>query len=95
MQLDILDVLNREVPKELKDAFDVVHIRAFAVVIKGGDPKGVLNTLVEMLSMLTPLQRFVFCSSALCYPFFRRIPFLVIIIVIFLELSWLLQKSSG
>ena len=75
VQLDILDVVNQELPKELKNAFDVVHLRAFALVIKGGDPKGVLNTLVEMLSMLTPLQRFVFCSSALCY----RVSFLFII----------------
>ena len=52
MHLGILDILDGELPEELKSAFDVVHLRAFAVVIKGGDPTGVLDRLIEMLSKL-------------------------------------------
>lgn len=89
MQLDILDVLSQELPKELKGAFDVVHLRAFAVVIKGGDPKEVLNTLVGMLSMLTPL-RFLFLYSLLSF-----LQSSSLLIFCFSFLSWPLQTASG
>ncbi len=53
MHFDILDILSPDLPEELVSAFDVVHIRAFAVVVKGGDPGTVLERLCKMLSMLS------------------------------------------
>ena len=52
MHFDILDILSPDLPEELVNAFDVVHIRAFAVVVKGDDPGRVLEKLYKMLSML-------------------------------------------
>ena len=52
MHFDILDILSPDLPKELVNAFDVVHIRAFALVVKGGDPGRVLERLCKILSML-------------------------------------------
>ncbi|KAL9108138.1 MAG: hypothetical protein Q9227_007115 [Pyrenula ochraceoflavens] len=37
------------VPKELHGQFDVVHVRAFCVVIKGGDPNPVAANLIKLL----------------------------------------------
>ena len=52
MHFDILDILSPDLPEELVNAFDVVHIRAFALVVKGSDPGRVLERLCKMLSML-------------------------------------------
>ena len=52
MQLDTLDMLGGELSEGLVGAFDVVHIRAFACVVKGGDPTAVTERLCRMLSKL-------------------------------------------
>ena len=44
--LDAFDTL----PEDLKNIFDVVHIRAFTVVIKGGTLNKLLESIVAMLS---------------------------------------------
>ena len=65
MYLGILDILNGGLPKELVNAFDVVHIRAFAVVVKAGDPGAVLTRLCEMLSKLSVPLSFLFIATNL------------------------------
>ena len=51
VHLDTLDMLSSEqLPEGLAGVFDVVHVRAFACVVKGGDPSGVLERLIKMLS---------------------------------------------
>lgn len=39
----------QEIPDELQGAFDVVHIRAFALVVKGGDLDVLLGNLIRLL----------------------------------------------
>ncbi|MCJ1313574.1 hypothetical protein MMC25_007253 [Agyrium rufum] len=48
VSLGILDAFD-EIPADLVAKFDVVHIRAFAAVVKGGDPGPLAKNLVKML----------------------------------------------
>ena len=45
-----LDML-KELPKELKDTYDVVNLRLFMAAIKDDNPIPVLKNLIAMLSM--------------------------------------------
>lgn len=71
VKLELLDVLAETMPEELVGAFDVVHIRAFVCVIKGGDPSRVMERMVAMLSewffflLVVAISRFV-CSLSSC-----------------------------
>lgn len=49
--LKTMDVFG-EIPDEMVGKYDVVHVRAFAIVVKGGDPGPLLDNLTKMLSML-------------------------------------------
>jgi len=49
--LSTFDALAR-VPAELREKYDVVHIRLVALVVKGGDPSVLIGNLVSMLSKL-------------------------------------------
>lgn len=49
MKLEILDAFGT-LPEHLKGKFDVVHIRAFTIVVKGGHPGSLLDNLIAMLS---------------------------------------------
>ena len=51
LHLEVLDVLSENLPSELIDAFDVIHVRAFACVVQGGNPQRVMARLNKMLSM--------------------------------------------
>jgi len=57
VSLETLDIMGEELPKELENAFDVVHIRAFVCVVEAGDPRNLMAKLGKMLSML-PLSFF-------------------------------------
>ncbi|TGO25835.1 hypothetical protein BPAE_0071g00060 [Botrytis paeoniae] len=48
MKLEILDAF-QTLPEHLKGKFDVVHIRAFTIVVKGGHPGVLLDNLIAML----------------------------------------------
>ncbi len=50
LHLEVFDMLGGDLPKIMVGAFDVVHLRAFACVIKDGDPHAVLRKLCGMLS---------------------------------------------
>ena len=39
-----------EVPADLLERFEIVHVRAFAIVVNGGDPGPLLTSLTRMLS---------------------------------------------
>lgn len=49
VSLGILDAFG-DLPEELNAKFDIVHIRAFGLVVKGGDPGPLLKNLLKMLS---------------------------------------------
>ena len=49
MNLEILDAFG-PLPEHLKGKFDIVHIRAFTIVVKGGHPGILLENLIDMLS---------------------------------------------
>lgn len=49
VSLGILDAFG-DVPEELNAKFDVVHIRAFAAIVKGDDPGPLIKNLLKMLS---------------------------------------------
>ncbi|KAI9719155.1 MAG: hypothetical protein M1828_006337 [Chrysothrix sp. TS-e1954] len=44
------------VPQDLRGKFDIVHIRAFAAIVKGGDPGPLLRNLISMLKPRGYLQ---------------------------------------
>ena len=54
--LSIRDVFE-ELPEHLVEKFDVVHIRAFGLVVKGGDPNHLCANLIRMLSKCPPDPR--------------------------------------
>lgn len=49
MSLGILDAFD-DLPQDMVARFDVVHIRAFAAVIKGGNPGPLVENLIKLLS---------------------------------------------
>ena len=49
VSLGIMDVFG-DIPEDLVEKFDVVHVRAFGVVITRSDPMPLLKNLVSMLS---------------------------------------------
>ncbi|KAF7894745.1 uncharacterized protein EAF01_010195 [Botrytis porri] len=49
MKLEILDAFGT-LPEYLKEEFDIIHIRAFTIVMKGGHPGVLLDNLIAMLS---------------------------------------------
>lgn len=51
MSLGILDAFD-DMPEELNATFDIVHVRALAVIVKGGDPGPLIKNLLKMLSRL-------------------------------------------
>ena len=51
VQLDLIDAVESEFPKELENSFDVVHVRAFVLVVKQNDPSSLLRKLSMLLSM--------------------------------------------
>ena len=91
VQLEVLDILDTDLPDELKGAFDVVHLRAFAVVIKRGEPRGVLDRVVEMLSMRD--RSFVFLTVCITLSFI--LPLLRSLFVFFLKTLLLLSSRFG
>ncbi|TEY77513.1 hypothetical protein BOTCAL_0054g00290 [Botryotinia calthae] len=48
MNLEILDAFG-PLPEHLKGKFDIVHIRVFTIVVKGGHPGVLLDNLIAML----------------------------------------------
>ncbi|KAL8929696.1 MAG: hypothetical protein Q9172_000375 [Xanthocarpia lactea] len=46
--LSVQDVFE-ELPEDLVEKFDVVHIRAFGLIVKGGDPNHLCANLIRML----------------------------------------------
>lgn len=50
VSLQILDI-SEEVPREMTGAFDIVHVRALANVVKGGNPEYLIADLVSLRSM--------------------------------------------
>ena len=52
VSLGVLDAFD-EVPADYIAKFDLIHVRAFAVVIKGGNLNPLLENLVRMLSVLS------------------------------------------
>ncbi|TGO85923.1 hypothetical protein BPOR_0351g00060 [Botrytis porri] len=48
MKLEILDAFGT-LPEYLKEEFDIIHIRAFTIVMKGGHPGVLLDNLIAML----------------------------------------------
>ena len=51
-----MDVFGK-IPNDMIGNFDVVHIRAFAVIITNSDPMPLLKNLVSMLSGFDPLSK--------------------------------------
>ena len=51
LSLDVLDAFD-EIPPNLIGAFDIVHIRAFAAVIKGGDADPLTRNVLKLLSTI-------------------------------------------
>ena len=49
MTLQQCDVFDSFIPEELLGRFDLVHVRAFCIVVKGGDPRPVTANLVKLL----------------------------------------------
>ena len=49
LSLGILDAFG-DVPEELNAKFDIVHIRAFGLIVKGDDPGPLIKNLLKMLS---------------------------------------------
>ena len=49
VSLGVFDAFD-DVPDDMNAKFDIVHIRAFAVVVKGGDPGPLIKNLLKMLS---------------------------------------------
>lgn len=49
MSLGFLDVFD-DMPEDMNAKFDIVLIRAFAVVVKSGDPGPLVKNLLKMLS---------------------------------------------
>lgn len=56
VSLRVLDAFD-DIPPELIMKFDMVHVRAFLVVVKGGDSGPLLKNLVKLLSVFCSLQR--------------------------------------
>ncbi len=52
VSLGILDAFD-EVPAKFVAKFNLIHVRAFAVVVKGGNVSPLLQNLARMLSMLS------------------------------------------
>ena len=52
VSLGVLDAFD-EIPAKYIANFDLIHVRAFAVVIKGGNVNPLLQNLVRMLSMFS------------------------------------------
>ena len=50
VSLRFLDAFD-DIPENMTSKFDIVHIRAFAVVVKGGDPGPLTKNLVKLLSV--------------------------------------------
>lgn len=50
MKLENLDAFGK-LPKHLEEKFDIVHIRAFTIVVKGGNPGTLLDNIIAMLSV--------------------------------------------
>lgn len=46
------------VPEELKEAYDVVHIRNFAFILQDGEIFDVVVRLTQLLSWFKPRHRF-------------------------------------
>ncbi len=46
--MDVFD----DIPDDLVERFDVVHVRAFAVIIKNNDPVPFLRNMMRLLSEL-------------------------------------------
>ena len=49
VSLDVVDAFG-EVPMHLIGRYDIVHLRAFVVVVRNGDPTRLLSNLIKMLS---------------------------------------------
>ena len=45
----IIDVFD-DIPDELAEKFDVIHVRTFAVIIKNNDPVPFLKNIMRLLS---------------------------------------------
>lgn len=49
VSLDILDAFG-EIPEHLVGKYDIVHLRAFVVIVRNNDPTKLLSNLLKMLS---------------------------------------------
>jgi len=49
VSLGTLDIFD-DIPEDLINKFDIVHIRAFALIIKFGNPGPLLKNLLKLLS---------------------------------------------
>ena len=49
VSLHLFDILEN-VPEHLVGRYDIVHLRAFVIVVRNNDPTGVLRNLIKMLS---------------------------------------------
>ena len=49
VSLEVFDAFD-DMPDDMNAKFDIVHIRAFAAVVKGGDPSALIRNLLKMLS---------------------------------------------
>lgn len=49
VSFSVADVFDEPAP-EMIEKFDVVHIRAFVLIVKGGDPNYLFSNIIKMLS---------------------------------------------
>ena len=49
MTLKTMDIF-ADIPEDLVGKYDIVHVRAFALVVRDGDPGPILENLIKMLS---------------------------------------------
>ncbi len=54
VRLEVFDALSGAIPTSLVHAFDVVHLRALVLAVKGGDPGVLISRLAKMLSISLP-----------------------------------------
>ena len=63
-----LDALG-EIPEELRAVYDVVQLRLFQVVVRDGDPGGLLRNVISMLSAFAFFCSFFLSLSLSLSPF--------------------------
>lgn len=59
VSLEVVDAF-ADVPEHLIGKYDVVHIRAFVVIVKNNDPTKLLSNLIKMLSKYLQTLRHIY-----------------------------------